>query len=190
MHPCPLCPPRPHLCWCHDPAGGGGVPAAGRPPQHLRAHLQEHCPLHLRGHRHEEGHRLPALRGLPKEVGVQAFPGPGRGRVTCPQQGSCWMGRTGILFPSARDLQSRLLLSGTLPTSQGCCQLVGGRSMPSLQSSPPDPGLVGQFGGPGRCSRESSGRGVWRPGIKSLITTYLLCNFRQETPPLCTQMSI
>ena len=60
--------------------------------------------------------------------------------MTCPQQGSCRMGRMGILFPFAWDPQSRLLLSGTLPTSQGCCQLAGGQSMPSLQSSPPDPG--------------------------------------------------
>lgn len=33
------------------------------------------------------------------------------------QQGSCQMGRTEILFPFARDPRSRLLLSGTFPTS-------------------------------------------------------------------------
>lgn len=60
--------------------------------------------------------------------------------MICPQQGSCQMGRTGILFPFARDSQSHLLLSGTLPTSQGCCQLAGSQSTPSLQSSSPDPG--------------------------------------------------
>ena len=60
--------------------------------------------------------------------------------MTFPQQGNCHMGRTGILFPFAQDLQSRLLVSGTLPTSQGCCQLAGGQSTPSLQSSPLDPG--------------------------------------------------
>lgn len=76
-HTAPTCPPslahppRPQLCRGCDPPGRGGVPAPGRPPQCLRGHLQEHCSVHLWGHRHEEGHRLLAVWGFPKEVGVQ-----------------------------------------------------------------------------------------------------------------------
>ena len=102
-------PARPQLCRGRDPAGGGGVPAAGRPPQRLRGRLQEHRPLHLRGHGHEEGHRLPALRGFPKEVGVQAPSGLVEGRVTCPLEDSCQMVGTRICFLVAHGPQPQPL---------------------------------------------------------------------------------
>lgn len=52
-----------------DPSGGGGAKGSGRLPRRVRLPGQLVGALYLRLRRPEEGHHMPAVRGLTEEVG-------------------------------------------------------------------------------------------------------------------------
>lgn len=173
-------PPRPQLRRGCDPTGGGGVSALGRPPRCLRGHFQEHRPLHLWGHGHEEGYRLPALRGFPEKVEVQAPRGWGWGGDSA-HSGTAARWSDGTA-PVAQD-SPPCLLCGRIPGPQAPSQPAGGWSLISPEA-PPSSGQGVGCRGPGGAMGRALGLQPGGQRLNLCRAAYFLCGLGRERPAL------